>query len=268
MTDYSLNRWPVLESGDPRLVTGTVPGTSRQITCHVEALPLFLHFAAAWNAEMPARLKLTVAANPVDSWEVRQSRTGGGYSNHSSATALDLCYNILLADHQLHMTPAERGVLARILARYTTADGHAVLANGYAWKPGAYADEMHTELSQGWDTGNGAKRYTSIADVREVIKRIGIRKDGTVAVKPVVIIPKPTVLPPFTRVLKLGDSGLDVLAVQRGLRAGGNTMVKESGTYDPITKERMRMTQLRHPLWLEWGGNCGPKSYKNVAKPV
>jgi len=38
---------------------------------------------------------------------------------------------------------------------------------------------MHTELSQGWEWG--AKRDTTPADVREVIVRLGIRPDGTVA---------------------------------------------------------------------------------------
>lgn len=178
----SLNGWPVIFTGtDSRLKTGTIPGTKRTLTMRADVLPLFLHFCAAWNTEMPDRLKLTDPRNEVDGWEPRQSRTGAGFSDHASGTACDLAYRILLADHQLHFSPTERDTLTRILGRYTTGDGHHVLANGYMWTPGKFADEMHTELSQGWDVKNGAKRNTTAADVRNVIDRLGIRPDGTVA---------------------------------------------------------------------------------------
>lgn len=173
----SLNGWRALPDGDPQLVTGTIPGTTRRLTACRAALPLLLHFCAAWNAEMPARLKLD--HGPVDGWEYRDARTGGGLSNHASGTAVDLRYDILLADHERHMTTEETAILRRILARYVCADGHHVLANGYAWRVGAYCDEMHTELSQGWDSGNGAIRNTTAHDVAEVVARLGIRPDGT-----------------------------------------------------------------------------------------
>lgn len=177
----SLNGWPVLFPGDKRIKTGTIPGTTRRLTLRADVLPLFLHFAAAWNDEMPDRLKLTDARNQVDSLEVRAARAADGYSDHASGTAVDFAYRVLLADHQLHMTSQERTILARILGRYVTADGHHVLANGYLWTPGKFADEMHTELSQGWDHANGAKRNTTAADVRSVIAKLGIHPDGTTA---------------------------------------------------------------------------------------
>ena len=37
---------------------------------------------------------------------------------------------------------------------------------------------MHTELSQAWDTGNGAKRNTTLKDVQEVIAALKIDAHG------------------------------------------------------------------------------------------
>lgn len=171
----SSNGWPGLPDGSSALATGTIPGTTRRVTLARAALPLFLHFCAAWHAEMPARLKLD--KGPVDGWEYREQRSGGGVlSNHASGTAVDLRYDVLPADQRRHMTDAELTILKGILRRYATADGHLVLANGWSWNA---KDEMHTELSQGWEWG--AKRDTTPADVREVIVRLGIRPDGTVA---------------------------------------------------------------------------------------
>lgn len=169
----SLNHWPVFfDYDDPGLATGVIPGTTRKVTLAKPVLPLFLHFLAAWNKEMPARLKLD--RGPVDGFEPRQSRQSSGFSNHASGTAVDLRYDVLEADNQRHMTDAELVILKRILARYRTKDGHPVLSNGWSW---GNTDEMHTELSQGWDVS--AKRYTTLADVQEVTKRLGIKPDGT-----------------------------------------------------------------------------------------
>lgn len=169
----SLNHWTVyFDYDDPHLATGTIPGTSRKVTLDKRVLPLFLHFLAAWHKEMPSRLKLNTG--PIDGFEPRQSRMSSGFSNHASGTAVDLRYDILEADGQRHMTDAELVILKRILARYHTKDGQPVLSTGWAW---THKDEMHTELSQGWDVG--CKRYTTLADVQEVISRLGIKADGT-----------------------------------------------------------------------------------------
>lgn len=173
----SLNKWTAIPriSGklDPRLRTITVPGTVRKVTLNRAAAPLFASFLADWNREMPARLKLD--KGPVDGWVYRKSRFTTGLSNHASGSAVDVRYDVLKPDNQRHMTDAELRTLKKILKRYVTADGHHVLANGYAWKA---VDEMHTELSQGWDTKNGAKRYTTKADVDEVIATLKIDRNG------------------------------------------------------------------------------------------
>lgn len=174
----SLNKWTAIPriTGrlDPRLRTITIPGTKRKVTLHRQVAPLFASFLADWHREMPHRLKLD--KGPVDGWAYRKSRFEEGLSNHSSGTAVDVRYDVLKPDNKRHMTDEEQAILRKILARYSTKDGHRVLANGYAWRS---VDEMHTELSQGWDKRNGAKRFTTMDDVREVIMRLGINKDGT-----------------------------------------------------------------------------------------
>ena len=171
----SLNGWPAIPPAlaPVRLRTITVPGTKRTIRLAKGCAALFAAFLADWNEEMPARLKLD--QGPVDGWNYRAARAANGFSNHASGTACDVRYDVLKADDKQHMTKAETDTLKRILARYVTADGHHVLANGYAW---GKVDEMHTELSQSFDHKNGAKRDTTHKDVDEVIARLHIDKNG------------------------------------------------------------------------------------------
>ena len=170
----SLNGWTAIRfRADPRLRTVKVPGTKRQVTVARNAAPLFAAFLADWNERMPARLKLD--KGPLDGWNYRPSRLEKGLSNHSSGSAVDARYDVLKADGKKHMTAAEKKILDGILAEYVTTDGHRVLANG-AWWRSTNVDEMHTELSQGWD--RGAKRTTTNADVANVIKHLKIDKNG------------------------------------------------------------------------------------------
>ena len=168
----SLNGWTAIKySMDPRLRSIKIPGTTRSVRVARCAAPLFAAFMRDWNREMPPRLRLN--PGPVDGWNYRTSRLTTGLSNHSSGTAVDVRYDVLKADNKQHMSAEETNTLKAILARYVTTDGHHVLANGYAWKS---CDEMHTELSQGFDVG--AKRDTTPADVAQVIKLLNIKKDG------------------------------------------------------------------------------------------
>lgn len=168
----SLNGWPVIMvSADPRLRTITIPGTNRKVRLRKNIAPVFAAFLADWHKEMPARLKLNTG--PVDGWVFRKSRLSNNYSNHASATAVDLRYDILKPDGKKHMTKEERLILDGILDRYKTADGHRIFANGEWWNK---ADGMHTELSQSWD--RGAKRNTTIEDVKEVQEKLGIDNNG------------------------------------------------------------------------------------------
>jgi len=171
----SMNGWTAIRlAADPRLRTITVPGTKRTIRVARSAAPVLAAFLADWHRLMPARLKLDTG--PLDGWNYRTSRMSTNLSNHSSGSAVDIRYDVLKADNKQHMTPAERATLRAILSKYVTADGHHVLASGAFW---GKCDEMHTELSQGWDKANGAKRTTTLKDVEQVIERLHIAPDGT-----------------------------------------------------------------------------------------
>ena len=172
----SLNGWPVITPAlaPVKLRTITVPGTKRTLRIAKPAAPLLAAFAADWNALMPARLKLDTG--PVACWCYRQARAANGFSDHASGTALDLRWDVLNADNKQHMTGDERAILRAILSKYVTSDGHHVLSSGAFW---GKCDEMHTELSQGWDKANGAKRTTTLKDVEQVIERLHIAPDGT-----------------------------------------------------------------------------------------
>jgi len=196
MNDVSLNGWPVLDDGDPRIATGIIPSVGRPVTCARAALPVFLHFYAAWQKEMGPRM--SIKTGPIDGHEVRQSRAAKGYSNHASGTAVDVLYNTVLpADGEPHMTAAEKANLDKILSRYVTTDGHRILANGEWWRS-PHCDGMHTENSQSWD--RGALRNTTAADVANVIKRLGIKPDGTTSIIAKIIAPiMPKPKPPVTK---------------------------------------------------------------------
>lgn len=171
----TLNGWTAITDGSSnKLRTIAIPGTTRKIKVNAEAAPLFAAFFADWQREMPARLNLN--PGPTDGWNYRDSRYTTKLSNHASGTAVDVLYSSKLpADGKGHMTKEEKEILNDILSRYVTSDGHRVLANGEWWNV-PHRDGMHTELSQSWD--RGAKRNTTVADVREVIKRLKIDKDG------------------------------------------------------------------------------------------
>ena len=171
----TLNGWTAItNSSSPLLRTITIPGTTRKIKVNAEAAPLFAAFLADWQREMPKRMNLN--PGPTDGYNYRDSRYTKNLSNHASGTAVDVLYSsVLPADGQGHMTREEKEILTEILDRYVTKDGHHVLANGEWWNV-PHRDGMHTELSQSWD--RGAKRNTTLADVREVIKRLEIDKNG------------------------------------------------------------------------------------------
>jgi len=165
MAGISLNGWPVIEGrGDPRLATGTVPGTSRKLTTRKEALPLFLAIAADWHRWI----------HPIDqgAWDEggymnRDARAvPGRKSNHASGTAVDIDWGSVGAP-----TAANRLYWARKDKRSRIEQikkVYRIINWGGDWS-GSNFDPMHIEL----------KRGTSVGDVAAVIKKLGIKPDGT-----------------------------------------------------------------------------------------
>ena len=164
----SLNGWTAIpNSSDLRLKWQPIPGTSRKVLVRKAAGPLFGAFCADWNRLMPERLKLMKTSTPVDGWEYRDPRlaTGNRLSNHASGSAVDLAYNVLLADQRDHMTDAEKKVMEKILDTYVLADGRRIFRWGGYWTA---IDQMHTEVAPGM----------TIADVKAVIRRLKIDDNG------------------------------------------------------------------------------------------
>lgn len=258
MSRVTLNGWPELKSGDRHLRTGRVPGTTKQVTLRDVFLPLALAVLVDINATV-----LPLDPGPLDGWEDREARTGAGLSDHASGTAFDFRYDVLKADHRQHLTPAQHAAMHHILAKYVTSKGKRVLGWGGDWAVGKYMDEMHLEVGQAWQPGVGSP--VTAADLKNVLKRLGIKGDGTapashaaavVVAKPVPV--KPAGEPAWTRVLKIGSHGGDVAAVQRHLK------VKVDAWFGPSTLAAVKAFQKKRPTLWPANGTVGPLTYRAI----
>lgn len=225
----SLNGWAVVAptGAATALARRVVPGTTRSVTLQKDALPLFLAFLADWHKTVMPIDGSRSYLGP-DGWEYRMARTGAGWSSHSSGTAVDVRYDVLRADHQRHMTPAQIDAVHKLLDKYVDDSGRRVFGWGGDWTVGTFCDEMHTELAQSWAKG-ARGRATTLADVRAVIKRLNIRPDGTFAV------PAPAAAP-------WGGKNIGWLSQQRPqiITAQYVLGVKQSGTYLPLIDRGFR----------------------------
>lgn len=160
----SINGWPVIQGfGDPRLAAGKVPGAKRNLTTRKEVLPLFLALAADYH-----RWVEPIDEGALDDWgyAYRPSRTSSAWSNHASGTAIDLN-----ASKEGSRNPANRQWFAR-LGRIDQVKRikkiYPIVNWGGDWSD-RYYDPMHWELKAG----------TTHADVQRLIKKLGIKPDGT-----------------------------------------------------------------------------------------
>ena len=124
-----MNGWPVLEPGDNRLSTGTVPGTQKQITTRDVVLPLFLAVCSDINQKV---IPISGGYGP-DGWQVRKAHAANGFSNHSSGSAVDVRYDVFKADHLQDASPAQIVAMHAILDKYVTTGGKRVLGWGGDW---------------------------------------------------------------------------------------------------------------------------------------
>lgn len=250
----SLNGWVGIPTSGPALATAVVPGTTRTVTLARNVLPLFLAYLHDWHLTVMPLDGSPTYLGP-DGWVYRVSRTGAGLSCHASGTAVDVRYDVLKADHQRHMTATQIAAVHRLLDKYSDATGRRVFGWGGDWTVGTYCDEMHTELAQSWAVG-AQGRATVAVDVAQVIARLRIRPDGTVA---------PTVppAPPYPgKPIGWGSSGPAVAAVQRSLQ------VTVSSVFDTATRNAVARWTLTHPaaaLRDRVGiGAVGPALYASI----
>lgn len=136
----SQNGWPVLEYGDRRLYTWTIPaktGAIRVTLRNGSAGFLLVHFLLWW-----AEVIEPLAGRIIDDWghAVRTIRgQTSGYSNHASGTAGDAN----ATQHPLGtrtLTRAERKKIARRLRLYRSCLRHGAFYSGRV-------DEMHVEIN-------------------------------------------------------------------------------------------------------------------------
>ena len=171
----SLNGWGGIQSSsDSRLAWGTVPGTKKKVCLHKDVLPVFLAMLSDINKNI-----IPLDPGPLDGWEYRAARTGAGLSNHASATACDFRYDFLKATHKIYLTPAQHNAMHKLMDKYVTSSGKRVFGWGGDWSK--MPDEMHLEGIQSWSPGAKGSNVT-IADFQNVIKRLGIKPNGTVGV--------------------------------------------------------------------------------------
>jgi len=217
------------------MARGTVPGTHKSILVRREILPVFLDLLLRINREV-----MPLDKGPLDSWEYRDARLGGGLSNHASGTAIDFRYDVLKADHKVHMTGAQRAKMESILNSYKTADGHRVFGWGGEWKPGVACDEMHIEVGQAWQVG----RSIGVRDFQYVQAHLH-HASPTAAPKPK---PAPKPAPSYGSVhlawLKPGLTNGDVKRLQTALHSAGYKPGPINGTYDAQTRAAVRALQL------------------------
>lgn len=176
---YSINRAPVIDKYDSRLKTGTVPGTDIRLTTAAWCLPLFLAIAAEWH-----RTVAPLRKGECGGWNFRLANAGAGaWSDHSSGTAIDLNWGHEGAQGPYGgmktMTAKQIAAAAAIKKKFEVVIWGGDKARGGDYVQPKNWDPMHYALKPG----------TTAADVTAVMKKLGIRSDGTIAP------PKPTLAP-------------------------------------------------------------------------
>lgn len=165
----SINGWEVIRSyGDPLLATGRVPGTTVKLKMRAEVLRLFLALAADYHREVAKlRPRECGAFNPRHS-----ALNPNVWSDHASGTAVDLNWGHEGAvgpnGGMKYMNKRQIDGCAEIKKRYEIVIWGGDAARGGDYRQERFWDPMHYALKPG----------TTLADVKRVIKKLGIDKYG------------------------------------------------------------------------------------------
>jgi len=184
MTQITLNGWQAIEGASPLLATGTVPGTTKQVTVRKETLGVWLGFLSLVN-----QFVVPLHLGPVDGWQYRNARMASAYlSNHASGTAVDIHYTTSdahwpawPADHLQHCSLSQIKNMNRLMDLFTTTSGKRIFGWGGDWTVGSYCDSMHIELIQAWEPKAKGANCT-LADVVNVQHKLGISANGLLSV--------------------------------------------------------------------------------------
>ena len=166
----SINGWEVIPSyTDGRLDMKVIPGTTSRIKMRAEVLPLFLALSADYHREVARiRPRETGAFNPRKS----NLSTTGAWSDHASGTAVDINWGHEGAvgpyGGMKTMTNRQIKACAAIKERYEIVIWGGDKARGGDYRQPQYWDPMHYALKPG----------TTLRDVKRIIKKLGIDKNG------------------------------------------------------------------------------------------
>jgi len=169
----SINGWAVLDNppwSDPRLDTKPVPGVpSRSLKLRREVLPLFLALAKDYHDTISP-----IDEGALDDWSYsyRDARYSPSWSDHASGTAIDLNASkegwLGMNNYSWWANPAKHRAAQAIKQRYEVVMWGGSKDFGGDYHNGSTVDWMHWAIKPG----------VTIAQVQDVIKRLGITEDG------------------------------------------------------------------------------------------
>lgn len=163
----SLNGWTCLSSpdwSDRRLTTKLIPGTRLKMLVRKDTGPLFLALAADYH--------LWSRLYTAECYDARTARMASGFSDHYSATAIDLNGNregaMGMANYKWWKQTSKRNFANALLDKYQIVSWGGSVDFGGSYTNGSYTDWMHWYLSDG----------TTLSDVQAVIEDLKIDSRG------------------------------------------------------------------------------------------
>lgn len=153
---------PALRNIDPRLAKRYVPGRPVWFRTHRAYLPLFLRLGVLLDQVERLLVK--------DTWShaFRETRITSGKISDHAGYAID-AWSSRIGAQGRRPTPELRTAVHKILDTFTTEDGRRVFQWGGDYRN--VPDAMHFNIAPGIST----------KDAAAVIKRLGLKSDGTVA---------------------------------------------------------------------------------------
>lgn len=216
----SQNGWPI----DPPRSKRKVPGTDVSlVVADGPAGDVLMYVAAQFHARVEK-----LDGNDNGGYNRRPIANTGTWSNHASATAIDLEWN----DHPfLRRNTFTRSQVRAIREILDEVDN--VVGWGGDWGTGS-VDEMHFEIRRGYD---------AVAKVASRLGNVTVKNPGK---------------------LQLGDSGDDVAALQRYLNRvfPAYSKLVQDGKFGPATVAVVREFQSRVGLTAD--GIVGPQTWAKL----